>query len=55
MLGRAPVLLGMTGLLGLGGGRPLAGSGTVTISLGRYRGLENNPEERETQHVAYRF
>lgn len=55
VLGRAPVLLGMTGLLGLGGGRPLAGSGTVTISLGRYRGLENNPEERETQHVAYRF
>lgn len=52
VLGHAPVLLGMTGVLGLGGSR---GGDIVTIRLGRYRGLENNPKERETQHVAYRF
>lgn len=55
VLGRAPVLLGLTGLLGLGGSRRADGQGTVTIRLGRYRGLKSNPQQRETQHVAYRF
>ncbi|MDH4653359.1 MULTISPECIES: type VI secretion system baseplate subunit TssG [unclassified Pseudomonas] len=55
LLGEAPVLLGMTGVLGLGGGGKKAGPGNVTIKLGRYQGLQNNPHEREVQHVAYRF
>ncbi|WP_044875395.1 type VI secretion system baseplate subunit TssG [Pseudomonas sp. LFM046] len=55
VLGRAPVLLGMTGVLGLGSSRRADEQGAVTIELGRYQGLRNNPKERETQHVAYRF
>ncbi|WP_271411954.1 type VI secretion system baseplate subunit TssG [Pseudomonas sp. Q1-7] len=55
VLGRASVLLGMTGLLGLGSSRRADEQGTVTIDLGHYRGLRNNPMEREARHVAYRF
>ncbi|WP_077521596.1 type VI secretion system baseplate subunit TssG [Metapseudomonas resinovorans] len=55
VLGQATLRLGMTGLLGLGSSRQAEAPGTVTISLGRYQGLLGNPEERETQHVAYRF
>lgn len=54
-LGQAGLLLGMTALLGLGSSRRAGEQGTVSLSLGRYRGLRNNPEEREAQHVAYRF
>ncbi|MCO6060489.1 type VI secretion system baseplate subunit TssG [Pseudomonas sp. MOB-449] len=55
LLGGAAVLLGMTGVLGLGGGERAAVPETITINLGRYQGLQNNPHERDTQHVAYRF
>lgn len=55
-LGAEPVLLGMTGVLGLGS-QALQGTGreTITINLGRYHGLHSNPQHREAQHVAYRF
>ncbi|WP_300633385.1 type VI secretion system baseplate subunit TssG [Pseudomonas sp.] len=56
MLGHVPIRLGMTGVLGLGGNAwPVAEHDTLTINLGRYRGLSINPHHRETQHVAYRF
>ncbi|SDI64148.1 type VI secretion system baseplate subunit TssG [Pseudomonas panipatensis] len=56
ILGQAPVLLGMTGLLGLGGATwQAAEQATVTINLGRYQGLKNNPRDREIHDVAYRF
>jgi len=56
LLGGAPVLLGMTGLLGLGGsaGRP-APDTRVTVLVGHYQGLRTNPRHRSVQHVAYRF
>lgn len=56
VLGHAPVRLGMTAVLGLGGDawRVVEGD-TLTINLGRYQGLSINPRNRETQHVAYRF
>ena len=54
VLGRAPILLGMTGMLGSGcdiwqG----AEHNTITINLGRYQGLTKNRQSRETQHVTY--
>ncbi|VVQ17346.1 hypothetical protein PS938_04406 [Pseudomonas fluorescens] len=56
VLGGAPVLLGMTGVLGLGSDAWQVGEhDTITINLGRYQGLHSNPQYRETQHVAYRF
>ena len=56
LLGRAQILLGMTGVLGLGSDAWQAGeSTTVTINLGRYQGLQDNPREREIKYVAYRF
>jgi type VI secretion system protein ImpH len=56
VLGRAAIRLGMTGVLGLGGDAWHATEHqTVTINLGRYQGLANNPLIRETHHVAYRF
>lgn len=56
VLGSAPVRLGMTGVLGLGGQAWRAGEhDTITINLGRYQGLHSNPQYREAQHVAYRF
>lgn len=56
VLGGAPVLLGMTGVLGLGNAaRQAAADHTITINLGRYQGLHTNPQYREAQHVAYRF
>ncbi|WP_341522096.1 type VI secretion system baseplate subunit TssG [Pseudomonas sp. G.S.17] len=56
VLGGAPVLLGMTCVLGLGGeARQVAEHDKITINLGRYQGLSNNPKNREVQHVAYRF
>ncbi len=55
-LGSAPVLLGMTGVLGLGGetGR-ISQHDTITINLGRYHGLQSNPQDREIHHVEYHF
>ncbi|VVO04145.1 type VI secretion system baseplate subunit TssG [Pseudomonas fluorescens] len=56
VLGRAPILLGMTAVLGLGGDAwQVAEHDTITINLGRYQGLSNNPRDREIQHVAYLF
>jgi type VI secretion system protein ImpH len=55
-LGGAPVLLGMTGVLGLGGDTgQISGHDSITINLGRYQGLQSNPQDREIQHVEYRF
>ena len=56
VLGRTPVRLGMTGVLGLGGdaGR-FARHNSMTINLGRYEGLHSNPRNREIQHVTYLF
>jgi type VI secretion system protein ImpH len=54
LLGRAPVLLGMTGVLGMGGDAWQAlENDKITINLGRYQGLSQNSEKREVQHVAY--
>ena len=56
VLGGAPVLLGMTCVLGLGSEAwRVAEHDKITINLGRYQGLSNNPMKREVQHVAYRF
>ncbi|VVN45917.1 type VI secretion system baseplate subunit TssG [Pseudomonas fluorescens] len=56
VLGGATVLLGMTGVLGLGGEAwQVAEHETITINLGRYQGLHSNPQDHEAQHVAYRF
>ncbi|MBT8767700.1 type VI secretion system baseplate subunit TssG [Metapseudomonas boanensis] len=55
VLGEATLRLGMTGLLGLGSNRRANERDIVTIRLGRYQGLQSNPQEREAQHVAYRF
>ncbi|WP_152223645.1 type VI secretion system baseplate subunit TssG [Pseudomonas sp. SCB32] len=52
VLGGAPVLLGLTGVLGLDAD---AGQSCITVNLGRYQGLSENMKHRETQHVAYRF
>lgn len=54
VLGGAPVLLGMTGVLGLSNGQ-VGKHETITINLGRYQGLHSNLQYREAQHVAYRF
>ena len=55
-LGRAPILLGMTAVLGLGSEALQAKENdTITINLGRYQGLLNNSKKREVQHVAYRL
>ncbi|MCW8278240.1 type VI secretion system baseplate subunit TssG [Pseudomonas sp. PCH199] len=56
ILGGEPVLLGMTGVLGLGGDTlQVAEHATITINLGRYQGLKCNPDDKEIQYVAYRF
>jgi type VI secretion system protein ImpH len=56
VLGGEPILLGMTGALGLGSAaRHEAEHQTITINLGRYQGLKSNPDDKEIQHVAYRF
>ncbi|WP_207885632.1 type VI secretion system baseplate subunit TssG [Pseudomonas sp. 30_B] len=52
VLGGAPVLLGLTGVLGLD---PDAGQSCITVNLGHYQGLSENMKHREIQHVAYRF
>lgn len=54
VLGAAPVLLGMTGVLGTGGWRA-AQHATVTINLGRYQGLKTIADDKEIQHGVYRF
>ena len=56
VLGRVPILLGMTGMLG-SGCDTCQGSehDTITINLGRYQGLSKNTRNREIQHVAYRW
>jgi type VI secretion system protein ImpH len=48
------VLLGMTAGLGLKG-RAVGKSDTIIIHLGRYQGLQVNPQEREPAHVDYYF
>jgi type VI secretion system protein ImpH len=54
LLGRAPVLLGMTGVLGLGGDAwQAADHETITINLGRYQGLPKQNHDRETRRVLY--
>lgn len=45
----------MTGVLGLGSAAYAAEDETITINLGRYQGLKSNPDDKETQHVAYRY
>ncbi|MGN8277909.1 type VI secretion system baseplate subunit TssG [Pseudomonas sp. SMN5] len=56
VLGQGPLRLGMTCVLGLGAeGRRAQEHEVVTINLGRYRGLTNNPRRREARHVTYRF
>ncbi|MCJ8207141.1 type VI secretion system baseplate subunit TssG [Pseudomonas sp. RGM2987] len=56
VLGKAPIRLGMTGVLGLGGdGWQVAEHDSISINLGPYRGLTPNPRFREAQHVTYRF
>ena len=56
VLGGSPVYLGLTGMLGLGSDALQKDDNeTVTINLGRYQGLQSNPRNRETEHVAYRF
>ncbi len=49
ILGKANVLLGMTGLIGTPAGV------TITLHLGRYQGLCPNPFFREFYHVGYRM
>jgi type VI secretion system protein ImpH len=54
VLGSTPVLLGMTGLLGLGGNAWQDAQGdTVTINLGRYQGLETTPIDKGIHYVSY--
>ncbi|RAI65522.1 type VI secretion system baseplate subunit TssG [Pseudomonas fluorescens] len=56
VLGGAPVLLGMTGMLSMGrDARQDAQDHSITINLGRYQGLKSNPDAKELQHVAYRY
>ncbi|PWU29039.1 type VI secretion system baseplate subunit TssG [Pseudomonas sp. RW407] len=55
VLGAAPVLLGLTGVLGLDAGPEDAGQPCMTVNLGRYQGLAENPKTREVRNVAYRF
>jgi type VI secretion system protein ImpH len=57
VLGHAQLSLGMTGVLGPGSSRTAssAHNQTITINLGQYTGLPQNPTSREVQHVAYRF
>jgi type VI secretion system protein ImpH len=56
VLGRAPIRLGMTGMLGAGCDTWQGGEhDTITINLGRYQGLTKNTRNREAQHVAYRW
>jgi type VI secretion system protein ImpH len=56
VLGGAPVLLGMTGVLGVDEDIAAdAQNPTITINLGRYQGLKSNPDDKEVQHVAYRY
>ncbi len=50
-LGAEPLRLGMTSVLAPWG----ESERRITIYLGRYQGLKNNPRSRETEHVAYRF
>ncbi|WP_433735864.1 type VI secretion system baseplate subunit TssG [Pseudomonas putida] len=56
VLGGEPVLLGMTGVLGLKGrtGQD-ADNATITINLGRYQGLDNLPDDKDRPHGMYRF
>ncbi|VVN67538.1 type VI secretion system baseplate subunit TssG [Pseudomonas fluorescens] len=56
VLGRAPVRLGMTAVLGLGSEAWQVGAhDTITLNLGRYQGLSKNSQNRETEHVTYGF
>ena len=56
LLGRATLLLGMTAVLGSGSDTwQGAEHETITLDLGRYQGLSKNPENKEVQHVAYRW
>ncbi|MFJ3485141.1 type VI secretion system baseplate subunit TssG [Pseudomonas sp. NPDC090202] len=55
LLGKAPLWLGQTGVLGLGAANePAQDEHTITINLGRYPGLQINPTVGEAQHAEYR-
>jgi len=51
-LGAPAALLGLTAVLGAGDSGDDA---RITINLGHYQGLKNNPRDRKNHHVAYRF
>lgn len=56
VLGEPQVLLGLTGVLGVGILPPPAAlPESITVSLGRYQGLHLNTKHRESQYVNYRF
>jgi type VI secretion system protein ImpH len=55
VLGQAPLKLGMTGVLPRAAVNNTSLQDTVTINLGRYQGLLNNPDARSIQHAAYHF
>ncbi|MNF98577.1 hypothetical protein D3C84_814410 [compost metagenome] len=56
VLGRAPVRLGMTAVLGPGSDAWQVGAhDTITLNLGRYQGLSKNSRDREIEHVTYGF
>ncbi len=52
LLGEAPLKLGMTAAMPVS---PRHAPSTLTIELGRYQGLRPNPDNREAEHVEYRF
>lgn len=51
-LGQAPIMLGMTAVLGLGDPRREALNDTITINLGRYQGLQK--EHSRTESTTWR-
>ncbi len=56
VLGEKKVLLGLTGVLGLGAAMPSpAIPAAITVSLGRYQGLRPNTVKKEFQDVRFRF
>lgn len=57
VLGKTPVQLGLTGLLGLHAAAPaaLALPNEITVNLGHYQGLQPNMANREVKHVNFRF
>ncbi|WP_447650883.1 type VI secretion system baseplate subunit TssG [Pseudomonas abietaniphila] len=55
-LGTASLLLGMTAMIAHAAGENQNhGHQIITINLGRYQGLHNHPQHRDTKHVDYGF